>query len=115
MQLITNHNLSAVLINKDTMITGVQHILDLLASAQYHYNCAGILVYKESLGDSFFDLKTGYAGEVLQKFSNYKMKIAIIGDFSEYQSKSLHDFIYECNHGSCIFFKDTVEDGLAAF
>lgn len=32
--------------------------------------------------------------EVLQKFINYQTKIAIIGDFSGYTSKSLKDFIY---------------------
>ena len=32
------------------------------------------------------------------------MKIAIVGDFSEYTSKSLKDFIYESNNGKDIFF-----------
>ncbi|MPN57700.1 hypothetical protein SDC9_205394 [bioreactor metagenome] len=32
------------------------------------------------------------------------MKIAIVGDFSVYNSKSLRDFIYECNNGKDIFF-----------
>ena len=35
------------------------------------------------------------------------MKLAIIGDFSKYDSKALRDFIYECNSGKDIFF---VED-----
>jgi hypothetical protein len=113
MEIITQNNLSVGLIEKETLIQGVRQILDLLASAQYNHQCSGMIVYKESLGDSFFDLKTGYAGELLQKFSNYKMKVAIIGDFSEYKSKSLVDFIYECNNGNCIFFKESVAEGLA--
>lgn len=32
------------------------------------------------------------------------MKIAIIGDFSAYTSKSLKDFIYESNNGKDLFF-----------
>jgi hypothetical protein len=32
------------------------------------------------------------------------MKIAIVGDFSIYSSKSLKDFIYESNNGRNIFF-----------
>ncbi len=43
---------------------------------------------------------------------NYNMKIAIVGDFSKYNSKSLKDFIYECNKGKHIFFKSTLEEGL---
>ncbi len=48
-----------------------------------------------SICDDFFDLSTRLAGEILQKFINYHVKIAIIGDFSIYTSKSLKDFIYE--------------------
>jgi hypothetical protein len=49
-------------------------------------------------------LKIRLAGEILQKFINYGVKIAIIGDFSGYSSKSLKDFIYECNNGNAIFY-----------
>ncbi len=114
MNIINMNNAYAALVNKDEKICCVQDILDIMATAQYYYDCVGLIVYKECLGESFFELKTGYAGEVLQKISNYQMKIAIIGDFSQYKSNSLHDFIYECNKGNQVFFKDTVEDGLNA-
>lgn len=39
------------------------------------------------------------------------MKLAIIGDFSNYNSTALKDFIYECNGGNDIFF---VENELKA-
>ena len=55
----------------------------------------------------FFDLSTKIAGGILQKLINYKMKLAIIGDFYAYESKALKDFIHECNTGNNIFF---VED-----
>ncbi|MBP2028241.1 hypothetical protein J2Z35_002042 [Acetoanaerobium pronyense] len=59
---------------------------------------------KSALSEEFFDLKTSLAGDVLQKFINYRMKIAIIGDFSVYTSNSLRDFIYESNKGRDLFF-----------
>jgi len=37
---------------------------------------------KSAICDDFFDLSTGLAGEILQKFVNYHVKIAIVGDFS---------------------------------
>ncbi|HFX3750546.1 TPA: DUF4180 domain-containing protein [Enterococcus faecium] len=40
----------------------------------------------------------------MQKFTNYRKRIAIIGNFSLYTSKSLKDFIYECNKGKDILF-----------
>lgn len=50
------------------------------------------------------------AGDILQKFVNYGIKLAIFGDFSKYTSKPLKDFIYECNQGQDVFFvKDEAE------
>ncbi len=49
-------------------------------------------------------------GDILQKFVNYGIKLAIFGDFSKYTSKPLKDFIYECNQGKDVFFaKDETE------
>jgi len=62
-------------------------------SSTISYNIA---VHKAAITEEFFDLSTSIAGEVAQKFVNYGFKLAIIGDFSGYASKSLHDYIYEC-------------------
>lgn len=40
------------------------------------------------------------------------MKIAIVGDFSVYKSKSLKDFIYESNKGNNIFFLPDEEQAI---
>ncbi|PHD99048.1 hypothetical protein COF43_15045 [Bacillus toyonensis] len=67
---------------------------------------------KSLISEDFFDLKTGLAGDILQKFINYKVKIAIVGDFSMYTSKSLKDFIYECNKGNNIFYLATEQQAI---
>jgi hypothetical protein len=74
-----------------------------------------IIVRKENITADFFDLSTGIAGEILQKFSTYRMRMAIIGDFENVKSKSLKDFIYESNKIKRILFVDTVEQALAIF
>ncbi|WP_330623432.1 DUF4180 domain-containing protein [Acetoanaerobium pronyense] len=70
----------------------------------YETGCDSVILNKSALSEEFFDLKTSLAGDVLQKFINYRMKIAIIGDFSVYTSNSLRDFIYESNKGRDLFF-----------
>jgi len=67
---------------------------------------------QEAICEDFFRLKTGLAGEILQKFVNYRMKIAIVGDFSIYTSKSLKDFIYESNKGKHIFFVPSEKEAI---
>lgn len=56
---------------------------------------------------AFFDLKTGLAGEILQKVSNYRRRLVILGDFADLPSKSLRDFIHESNRtGQVVFAPD---------
>ena len=102
----------AVIKSNELIITNGQSALDLLTNVFFNENCQHIALYKKAIIEDFFDLKTGVAGEILQKFTNFKMKLAIIGDFSGYSSKALTDFIYECNRGNQIFFVADEQDAL---
>ena len=114
MNIKTIRNQNIAIVDKDEKITNAQDILDIMATCQYNSNCIGMILYKENLDESFFDLKTGLAGEILQKFSNYHFKLGIVGDFSHYTSKSLRDFIYECNKGNMVYFKEDLDSALSA-
>ncbi|CAN7357507.1 MULTISPECIES: DUF4180 domain-containing protein [Ensifer] len=58
------------------------------------------------LGPDFLNLSTRVAGEVFQKFVNYRMKCAIVGDISGAleSSKALGDFVRETNKGNALWF-----------
>lgn len=94
------------------VITDVQTAIDLLMSAQYGLGTKNIVIDKAAVDEDFFSLSTGLAGEVLQKYINYGGRIAVYGDYSCYDSKSLKDFIYECNKGTNIFFAATEEEAV---
>ncbi|MGI6468320.1 MAG: DUF4180 domain-containing protein [Syntrophomonadaceae bacterium] len=83
-----------------------------MATIMHLHDCTKIVINESSITKSFFDLKTGIAGEILQKFSTYQMKLAIVGDFSIYTSKSLKDFIFESNKGSQVFFLSNEEEAI---
>lgn len=114
MDYITRGGIRLAVAGSDLKIGSVGDILDLIVSASYPEECAGIVLFKESLPEQFFDLKSGFAGEVLQKFSNFRLKLTVVGDFSHYTCKSLRDFIYECNNGNLVFFKDDLDRALDA-
>ncbi len=82
----------------------LQMIMDASAEA--------VIVHKKNIDERFFDLRSGLAGEMLQKVVNYKLRLAIVGDFSVYDSKSLQAFVYESNKANTIVFVSTVEDAL---
>ncbi|RYE10900.1 MAG: DUF4180 domain-containing protein [Hyphomicrobiales bacterium] len=58
-----------------------------------------IIVPVGRLSPDFFRLSTGLAGAILQKATNYRLKVAIVGDISAFTEKSgpLRDFVYESN------------------
>ena len=93
-------------------ITTPRDALDLAMSVKYESGAERIAIDKRVLGEDFFILSTGVAGEILQKFINYHVKLAIYGDFSRYTSKPLHDFIYESNQGKDFFFVGTREEAV---
>lgn len=102
----------ALIITDEIVIKDTQSALDMIASAQYETDCDKFIVYKSCVVDDFFVLSTGIAGEILQKFINYRKKIAIVGDYSKYTSKPLKDFIYESNNGNSIYFVPSIEEAL---
>jgi hypothetical protein len=93
------------------IISHYQDALDLMADFGIH-DCSRIIIHERNLHKDFFNLKTRLAGDILQKFSNYKIKLALVGDFSKYESKSLQDFIRESNKGNMIFFVENAEAAL---
>jgi len=102
----------AVVRSTEIVITDLQSALDFMATVTYETGSNRIVLNKSAFCEDFFDLKTKLAGDILQKFVNYHVKIAIIGDYSIYTSKSLKAFIYESNKGNTIFFLDNEKQGI---
>jgi len=65
--------------------------LDLLGNLYYH-GFDKVIIHEKNITSNFFDLKNKMAGKILQKFSNYRVRLAIVGDFSKYTQKSIKDF-----------------------
>lgn len=103
----------AVVVSDGRVIYDEQSALDLLIDAKYNAGTKNIIIDKKLITEDFFVLSTGLAGAILQKFINYGGRIAIYGDFTEYTSKPLKDFIYESNKGKDVFFVATKEEAIA--
>lgn len=106
-----NNTTIAELISEDTIIHTIEDGLDLLGNL-YYQGFDKIILYEKNITPDFFDLKSGIAGEILQKFTNYRVRIFIVGDFSKYTSKSLHDFMRESNRGKQVNFTTSINETL---
>ena len=111
-KVVRNNIVCAVIHSEEKVITDTSSALDLLMSAKYEAGTKNIAISKSLISDNFFILSSGFAGEMLQKYINYGGRIAIYGDYSHYTSKPLHDFIYESNKGSDVFFVTTLDEAV---
>lgn len=114
MRMIDKNGHNIVVLEPAELVASVQDAMDLMATAMHNWDSASLVIQKENFSEDFFDLKTRFAGEVLQKFSNYRVRLAIVGDFSQHKSKALQDFIYECNCGSQFFWVGSMDEAVDA-
>jgi hypothetical protein len=112
---IQSHEINTIkiaeVIADDIIIQSAQDGLDLMGNV-YYQGFDKVIIYEKNITPEFFDLKTKIAGEILQKFSNYRIALAIVGDFDKYESKSLKDFIFESNKTKHVNFLKSLENAL---
>jgi hypothetical protein len=76
----------------------------------YENDTNRILLYTENFSDNFFDLSSGEAGMVLQKFSNYFVKAAAVLRLNEIpHSHKFEELVVEVNRGNQFRFFDNLE------
>lgn len=111
-QLIEQGNKIALLSNT-VRIDSPSAALELTVNIVREAGTGDLAIPKECFPEEFFVLSTGLAGEILQKWTNYQIRVAIFGDFSQYTSKPLKDFIFESNkRGKNVFFLKTQEEAI---
>jgi hypothetical protein len=85
-------------------IAGPQDALDIIGATYGRADVAAVPASR--FDESFFRLRTGLAGEVMQKFVNYQVRLAVVGDISAHTAAStaLRDLVVESNRGRHIWF-----------
>jgi Domain of unknown function (DUF4180) len=65
-----------------------------------------VVVPVERLTEDFFSLRSGVAGEILQKFATYRLRLVVLGDIADHvrASTALRDLVRECNRGRSTWF-----------
>jgi hypothetical protein len=73
---------------------------------------AWVLLPVARLHPDFFKLASGLAGGIAQKFVNYRVKLAVMGDIAPHLAKSapLRDFVRETNKGPHLWFVESRAD-----
>ena len=114
MEIITHVNDDihiAEISSSELTIKNVEDGLDMMGN-MYYNGYDRIIIHEKNIIPTFFDLKNGMAGEILQKFSTYRVRLAIVGDFDKYPGQALRDFIYESNKGRHVNFVSTIQQAI---
>lgn len=88
-----------------TRLRNDRDAVDLIAFALSH-KAKLIVLPTDRLPDGFFRLRTRIAGEIVQKFVQYRVPVAIIGDIDDHltASEALRAFVHEANRGKDFWF-----------
>ena len=90
----------------DVRVGDDRDAVQLIARAHYEHQAEWVAFTPVQLGDEFFELRTGRAGAIAQKFVDYRMGLAVVGDIASRiaGSTSLADWVRESNRGRNLLF-----------
>ena len=78
--------------NSNIVIHSLKDIPDVMGQC---FGAEGLLITEAELSEDFFNLRTGIAGDLFQKCTNYHLKLAIvINDFAAHGER-FSELIYE--------------------
>jgi hypothetical protein len=85
-------------------------VIDLVAAALSR-EAQLVAIPVSRLAPEFFRLSSGFAGELIQKCVNYRLRVAIVGDISGNLagSAALRDFVRESNRREEVCFVDSMD------
>lgn len=113
MEIVKIDDSIAEVVADSLVISKIDDGIDLIGNV-YYQGFDNVILHEKNITPDFFDLSTKMAGEILQKFSNYKMRLAIVGDFANHQSKSFKDFVFESNKLGRINFVTSKPEAIKA-
>jgi hypothetical protein len=101
----------AELVSDEVCLKSPGDALDILAAAGANM----IILHVRQIAPDFFRLPTGLLGEVLQKFTNYRVRCAFVGDISPWLTKNFSDFVRESNRSGDFIFVATRGEAVKRF
>lgn len=92
-------------VDRGRRLAGAQDTVDLIGET-WGLDVAWIALPLETLPAGFLQLRTGIAGELIQKIVQYGLKVAIVGDVTgaSADGTALRAFMTESNRGRHVWF-----------
>jgi hypothetical protein len=93
----------------------IQSFADISDAISATFGARGLMLTEADLTPEFFNLRTGLAGELLQKFTNYQLRVAIVLPDAQAYGERFSELAYEHSTHNLIRFVRTIEEAQAWF
>ena len=113
-KVIGKENKTALVISDEVLIKDLYTALELIAAVQFETDCNKIIIDKHNLTYDFFDVDSSLKEEILEKLVKFDKKLAIIGDFSDFE-ESKKSVINKLNQSNNICILPAVEEAILKF
>lgn len=87
-----------------SLTPGILSLGDISQALSASVERGGLVLDEAALSPEFFDLRTGFAGEVLQKFTNYRTRLAVIVPDPSIHGGRFADLVHEHRTHSAVRF-----------
>jgi hypothetical protein len=94
---IIENGITFLKVTKDSGVIATETDALDLVSLCGELNINQAILFEENLSPDFFDLKTGLAGGVLLKFSNYQLQVAVVVSQEIIGNGHFQEFVMETN------------------
>ena len=91
----------------------IRSLIDISNAIGLSLGTGGLIITERELAPEFFELRNGLAGEVLQKFTNYKVRLAVVVPIPEVYGERFNELVYEHQSHGLIRFVKSVEEATA--
>src|SRR5215475_5067428 len=91
----------------------IQSIKDISDALSVSFGSKGLILTERDLSPEFFELRTGLAGELFQKFINYNLRVAIVLPNTRAYGDRFSELAYEHATHNSIRFVPSMEDARA--
>jgi hypothetical protein len=99
-RLITEHPQAYLeCLPSEERLAGEREALELVAACG-EYGTDRLMLHAENLTEDFYQLRTGIAGEILLKFSNYRIRVAAVLTPELVNQGRFREMVLESNRGN---------------
>ncbi|MEG0366174.1 MAG: DUF4180 domain-containing protein [Coprobacillus sp.] len=102
----------ALVVTDELLIHDVESAMQLITTVKKGVNCRKFIISKSCVQDDFFSPATKYTAEVLRKYVNSHIQIAIVGDYSCFEGQPTMTFLNNINRGDRIFFTNDMDEAI---